>query len=122
MQIRTEIPFQTFNDGVCRICLTENAGGKGNMPVYVLKEKAGRVPFERRTVGIKRYYEAKKEDAEVELLIRIPAAFDVSTKDICMIGGEQYGIQQVQEVRDVMPQAKDITLKRMEETYGSAGI
>lgn len=119
MQIRTEIPFQTFNDGVCRICLTENAGGKGNMPVYILKDKAGRVPYERRTVGVKRYYEAKREDAEVEMLIRIPEVFEVSTKDICIVSGVQYGIQQVQEVRDVMPPAKDLTLKRMEETYGS---
>lgn len=115
MRIRMDMPFQTFNDGICRICTVENAGGKGNRPVPGLVEKAGRVPYERRMVGLKRYYEAKRENVKVELMIRIPDAFGVSTRDVCIIGDIRYGIQQVQEVPDATPGAKDLTLKRMEE-------
>lgn len=122
MRIRMELPFQTFNDGICRICSVENAGGPGGMPVERLEERASRVPYERRTVGIKRFYDAKRAGTEVDMLIRIPARFQVSTMDVCILDKARYGIQQVQEVRDVMPEAKDLTLRRMGKDHGIAGV
>jgi len=114
---RTQIPFQTFNDGICSIHAQVNASTPGNKPVMKLKQIAERVPFEKRRVGIKRFYDAKQENAEIERLIRIPAQFKISTQDICMIDNVQYGIYQVQDVLDTMPQAKDLSLKRLEEKY-----
>lgn len=122
MQIKRDLPFQTFNDGICGIFAVENAGGKGSLPVMKLVEKLRRVPYERRIVGIKRFYSAKKENAEIELLIRIPYAFEVSTNDVCVLGNMQYGIEQVQEVMGTMPKAKDLSLKRLEESYEHGGI
>lgn len=114
MRIRTKLPFQTFNDGICSIYAQENVGGKGNLPVLELREKAARVPFERRRAGIQRVHLARQEQARVEELLRIPAVFPVSTQDICILDGEKYGIHQVQIVPDAMPEAKDIALKRLD--------
>lgn len=122
MQIKQKTPFQTFNDGICSICTLENIAEKGNTPVKGLKKKEERVPFEKRKVGIRRFYNAKQENAEIEQLIRIPAQFNVSTQNVCIVGGVQYGIYQVQDVLDTMPEAKDLSLKRLEEKYELAGI
>lgn len=122
MQIKRNLQFQTFNDGICSIFGKSNNSKPGNMPVIGLEKKEDRVPFERRKVGIRRFYDAKQENVEIELLLRIPAAFHVSTQDICIVSGVQYGIHQVQDVTDTMPQSKDISLKRLEEKYGLAGI
>lgn len=106
MKIKTPTAFQTFNDGVCVLCGQENQSTKGNVPkkAYTIKEM--RMPYERRTVGIRRFYDAKQEKAEIELLLRVPGAFLVSTQDICIVQGIQYGIYQVQDVMDVMPGGK----------------
>lgn len=114
MRIKTNLPFQTFNDGICSICALENVGEKGNLPVMKLRETAGRVPYERRRAGIQRIHAARQEQAEIEEVIRIPRAFPVSTQDICIIDGKEYGIHQVQIVPDVMPEASDLALKRLE--------
>lgn len=115
--MRIKIQFQTFNDGICQICEAVNTAKKGNMPVRELQIKSGRVPYERRKVGIQRFYNAKQEGAEVELLIRVPQPFAVSTQDICIVKGVQYGIYQTQDVLDTIPKAKDLSLKRLEEQY-----
>lgn len=117
MQIKTNIPFQTFNDGICSICALENVGEKGCLPVMRLQEKARRVPFEKRRVGIKRFFDAKQENAEIEQVIRIPEAFSVSTQDVCILAGTQYGIYQVQNVPNTMPGANDLALRRLEEKF-----
>ena len=122
MQIKRNLQFQTFNDGICSIFVKRNNSKPGNMPVTGLEKKADRVPFERRKVGIRRFYDAKQENVEIELLLRIPEAFHVSTQDICVVSGVQYGIYQVQDVTDTMPKAKDISLKKLEEKYELAGI
>lgn len=122
MQIKRNVPFQTFNDGICRIYSVKNVGEKGNLPIMGLEEKASRVPYERRRVGVGRFYSAKKENIKIELMIRIPEAFDVSPNDICILGETQYEVEQAQEARDVMPGAKDLALKRVEKSYGIGGI
>lgn len=122
MQIKSRTPFQTYNDGICSICEKSNISKPGNLPVMGLKKKADRVPYERRKVGIRRFYDAKQENAEIELLLRIPAQFHVSTQDFCVVSDVQYGIYQVQDVSDTMPQSKDISLKRLEEKYELAGV
>ncbi|MCM1026521.1 MAG: hypothetical protein NC432_08780 [Roseburia sp.] len=117
MRIKTNIPFQTFNDGVCRICSLENAGEKGRLPVMELREKAGRAPFENRRVGVKRFFDAKQENVEIDKVIRIPDAYQVSTQDVCILDGIQYGVYQVQSVPGAIPGAQDLSLKRLEEKY-----
>lgn len=95
---------------------------KGNMPVDGLKPKVPRVPFEKRRVGIERFYDAKQENVEIVQLIRIPENFDVLTQDVCLIGNLQYGIYQIPLVNNSLSRPKDLTLKRLEEKHELAGI
>lgn len=122
MRIKTTMPCQVFNDGICQICTVENIAGKGNMPKKGLKVMESRVPYEKRLLGIGRFYDASREKVVLEQLIRIPEAFNVSTQDICILNGMQYGIHQVQSIQDVTPKAKDLSLKRIEDIYEFAGI
>lgn len=122
MQIKSTLPFQTFNDGICQLHTVKNIAEKGDAPREGLELKHSRVPFENRKVGIQRSYLARQENVEITLLIRIPAEIDVSTQDVCVVNNVQYGIYQVQDVFDTMPKAKDLSLKRLEENYDVAGI
>lgn len=114
---KNQIMFQTFNDGICSIYEQQNTSTPGNKPKMQLRRIAERVPYETRKVGIRRFYDAKQENVEIERLIRIPAPFCVSTQNICILGGVQYGIYQVQDVLDSIPRSKDLALKRLEEKY-----
>ncbi|MCI8506899.1 MAG: hypothetical protein HFI67_12025 [Lachnospiraceae bacterium] len=122
MKIRTPTEFQTFNDGICRIFSVENIAASGDLPKEGRKEKFGRVPYERRTVGCQRFYAAKQAAVKVEELIRIPQTGKISTQDLCMIEGRLYRIRQVQQIMDTMPEATDLSLERLEEEYEPKGI
>ncbi len=122
MQIKTKTPFQTFNDGVCGIYAKKNIAEKGNRPVWELKKKESRIPYEKRRVGLTRFTDARQDNVDIELLLRIPGAYNVSALDVCIVGGIQYGVYQVQDVLDTMPAAKDIALKRLEARYDITGV
>jgi hypothetical protein len=122
MQIKTPVQFQTFNDGICRICRLENTAEPGLKPVKELVTKHDRVPYEKRKVGVTRFYTAMQENVEIEALLRVPGQFAISTQDYCIIDGRQYGIHQVQEVPDTMPPSCDLSLKKTEAEYDIAGI
>jgi SPP1 family predicted phage head-tail adaptor len=87
-----------------------------------LTVKYARVPFERRKVGITRFYEAMQENVEVDAVLRIPGQVKVSTQDYCIIDGTQYGIHQVQDISDTLPPSRDLTLKKTEAVYDVTGI
>lgn len=122
MKIKTEVEFQTFNDGVCKVYTAQNIAEAGNKPKQKLILKFDRVPYERRRVGVGRYYTAKQENAQIEELLRIPEQFKVSREDIFVVKGKVYGIEQIQGIRDVTPPACDVALKRLEINYDIEGI
>lgn len=122
MQIKTTVQFQTYNDGVCRIASLENIAKPGLKPEMALTVKYNRVPYERRKVGITRFYSAMQENIEVDAVLRIPEQFTVSTQDYCIIDGKQYGIHQVQDISDTLPPSRDLTLKKTEVEYDITGI
>lgn len=118
---------QPFNDGMVRICRVTNAGGSGKLPEPVLAEKVI-LPYEERRLGIRRYYDAKENMAEVERVIRVPDPGTVVVNDLhynisgpvnsqdraVTEDGNQYAIELVQAVPDVFPKCLDITLRRVE--------
>ena len=117
---------QPFNDGMVRICRVTNYGGNGKLPEPVLSEKVI-LPYEERRLGIRRYYDAKENMAEVERVIRVPDPGVITTAGKSTVrgpvnsqdravteDGSQYGIELVQEVPDVYPRSLDITLRRVE--------
>ena len=122
MQIKTSIEFQTFNDGVCAIYEIGNIAEAGNKPKEGLKTKISRAPYERRKVGITRFYTAKQANVKVEDVLRIPYNDQISTQDVCMIGEIQFAIKQVQHIYDTMPKSTDLTLQRLEDVYDIARI
>lgn len=122
MRIITPIAFQTYNDGICQIYRTGNISVPGRMPEKVIELKYKRVPFERRTIGVKRHYLAKQEDVQLSEVIRIPENRGISTQDICTIGDIQYEIEQIQRIRDTEPPSMDVALKRLEVNYDTGRI
>jgi hypothetical protein len=122
MQIKMMVPFQTYNDGICKLCRLDNVAAPGLMPKKALTVIHERVPFERRKVGVTRFYDAMQENVEITAVIRVPDHFDVSTQDYCILDGKQYGIHQVQEVNDTMPPSRDLSLKKTEAEYDVTGI
>lgn len=117
MKIKAPVEFQTFNDGVCKIYQVENVAEPGDRPKDGLKVLYKRVPFERRKVGVTRFFQAAQADMKIEALIRIPYQPKIGTNHICEINGLQYRICQVQEVKETMPRATDLSLERLEVAY-----
>ncbi len=117
MKIRTPLEFQTFNDGVCSVYRVKNIAEPGNKPKEGLEIKYGRIPFERRTIGLQRFYQAMQADVQISDLIRIPYQMNISTNDVCVIDRKQYRIKQVQAIKDTLPVATDLTLERLEVAY-----
>lgn len=122
MKIKTPIEFQTFNDGICGIFWLENIAGTGNKPKEIIKIKLSNVPYERRKVGVTRYYTAKQAGVKADNMLRIPYCTEVSTQDICVVNGVQNGIKQVQHNYDTLPPSTDLTLERLEADYDFAGV
>jgi SPP1 family predicted phage head-tail adaptor len=92
------------------------------MPKKALVVRYERVPYERRKVGVNRFYNALQENVEISAVLRVPDHFDVSTQDFCVIDGRQYEIHQVQDVSDTMPPSRDLSLKKTEAEYDITGI
>ena len=114
--------FKTFNDGVCAVYRVENVAGAGEKPKKGLREKYGRIPFERRKVGLMRFYQAKQADVKITDVIRIPRQMGISTNDVCLIGDAQYQVRQAQLVPDTLPQSVDLTLERLEAAYDAKPV
>ncbi|MEG2717083.1 MAG: hypothetical protein RR961_07050 [Eubacterium sp.] len=74
------------------------------------------IDFEERTVGVKRLYEAKRTGTLIERVIR---CYAINTKptDIVEIEGEQYRIEQIQIISDVVPRIMDVALERLDDIY-----
>lgn len=100
--------FETFNDGVARVC--EVSGRK------ITAEK-GTVRFGIRTVGIKRYYEAKVASDQVDRLISVPYNSPVQRSNLLILSSEQYKIIQIQEKRDSKPPCLYLSLERENILY-----
>lgn len=117
MRIITPTAFQTYNDGICQIYRTGNIAVPGLMPKKGMELKYKRIPFEKRTIGVKRHYLAKQENVQLSEVIRIPESVGISTQDICKIGDTQYAIEQIQRIRDAIPASMDVSLRRLEVNY-----
>lgn len=110
---------QTFLDGLVRICAVENIAAPGDTPRdgLVLKE---RLCFDRRTLGLTRYYTAMQAHQRVDEVIRCPLRKTVSAQDVAVIEGAQYSVQLVQRPKGAAPPVMDLTLTRLEQEYGFA--
>ena len=106
---------QTFNDGVVKIYSVRDESELGEAPEPILTLKCT-LRFKRRTVGVKRYWAAKQENAQADQLIRVAGLASVST-DSAVVDGVQYRILQVQFPEDAQTPVMDLTLERVEQVY-----
>lgn len=90
----------TFDDGILTIYSVENMAEPGKKPVYGLVEKSKHY-FGYQTLGVTRYYEAKKADSIIEAVVRIPDWNNILATDICILENDvQYRLSMVQPTTD----------------------
>ncbi|HCD43855.1 MAG TPA: hypothetical protein DEQ64_09005 [Lachnoclostridium sp.] len=90
----------TFDDGILTIYSVENMAKSGKKPVYGLVEKSKHY-FGYQTLGVTRYYEAKKADSIIESVVRIPDWNNILATDICILENDvQYRLSMVQPTMD----------------------
>lgn len=106
MEIKTDCKFEFFNDGVCDIFEVTDGNKLGACKMLHLR-------FSDRTIGIKRFYEAKGAQTEITALIRIPRQKGITTQDAAVINDQRYKIVQVQHINGTNPPVTDLTLKQM---------
>lgn len=109
MPRRKDKNFVTFNDGVLDIC---KANGR-----KIVKTHVAGIRFGFRTVGYKRYYEAKVLSNQIDEAVVIPYNCPVNTLDVCIIQGEQYRIVQAQRKFDTAPPCLLLSLEKIIPVY-----
>ncbi len=115
-QIQKQTKFETFNDGVASIYKLTDVSEPGLKPMF--RPKFHRcVPFQYKTIGIKRNYEAFQASVKIDELIKIHQDRRISTQDIVVIEGIQYDIKQVQHKQETAPPTTLLSLQRLEEVY-----
>lgn len=106
---------QPLNDGMVRICDVVNVAEPGYQPVKKLHPKVA-LRYEKQRVGINRFYSGMQNQIQVDKVIRVPKAIIVTNKDIAVTeDGQEYRIEQVQDVLDVYPVCLDLTLSRIDQ-------
>lgn len=109
-------------DGLLMICRLENVSVKGRMPQQQLQVRCSEY-YEKRTVGITRYYAALGADKRVDMVLRIWRNTDVTIKDYAVLeDGSQYRISFIQELlNEDGLEVMDLTLEALENNYDLTG-
>lgn len=111
--------LQPLNDGFLQMCEVDDISEPGEMPEKGLKVIA-KMAYAERTVGMKRFWTALRESADVSLLVRCHLWRGCTTHNVVIMpDGEQYAIKQVQHIVDTSPPAMDLSLERLVEKYKS---
>lgn len=104
-----EKDYVTFNDGVLDVC----GVSKGSL----ITTKIKRIRFGNRTVGVTRFWQAKISSNEIERMVAILEAGEVTTKDVCVIGERQYKVLQVEHKYDEYPPCMFLSLASIQTPY-----
>ena len=73
--------------------------------------------YEEQRLGIQRYYNAMQNQIQVERVIRVPRAGQITNQDVAETeDGQRYRIDLVQAVQDVWPPCLDLTLARYSQS------
>ena len=101
---------ELFNDGLVTIYKTEKRR---------IKTEVARLRYGLRTVGIKRFYEAKIAGVRADKLISVPFNKFItgSSSSLLIIDDTQYEVVQIQEKYDSIPPVMYITLKQPATEY-----
>lgn len=105
MKIKTPTEFLTFSDGFVDIYTVAN-----NKPVPPVRLH---LAFGSRTVGMKRYWEARSDTTEITRLVQVPLREDITTHDQAVIAGVRYKILQAQPLYNTNPRVTVLTLQNI---------
>ena len=95
---------QMFLDGCCDIIGSDDDGQR--------QPWRRDVPYARKTVGSKRFFEAEMAGHTITKMIRIPVlAIPLNCCEVC-IGGFIHQVVQVQEIDDTFPHCLQLTLEQ----------
>lgn len=101
---------QDFNDGIVQICSVSDSASPGYQPVETLTERIC-LRYAERRVGVRRYYDGRQNQTEVQRVIRVPRAGGVTNRDAAVTeDGTVYRIDLVQLAPGVWPPAVDLQL------------
>lgn len=108
---------QAFSDGIVRICGIRDTAEPGYQPMPQLYEKM-KLRFAEQRLGITRLYQSRQAQSEIERVIRVPKAGEISVKDAALLEGKQYRIDTIQAVPGIYPPSLDLALVRIEQEIG----
>lgn len=109
--------FETFGDGLLSICEADER--------CLIGTKASHIRFGSRTVGVKRYWEAKTAGNEIAQMVSVPlellAAVPIYVGDVVILetraeskgNSGQYRILQIQPKYDSSPPALYLSLENL---------
>ena len=113
MQQRKKQQAQTYNDGLVSFYGIPDGADAGDDEITLTLKQAG-IHYEKRMVGMSRFWAAGQTGTRIDKLIRVPFIPSVFREDIAVLeDGEQYDIKQIQEPPDVMPKSMDLSLERL---------
>ncbi|MDD3394178.1 MAG: hypothetical protein PHG19_06010 [Anaerotignum sp.] len=107
---------QAYNDGVVAVYKTTDIAQPGYKP----KQSLGllvNLRFEEQRLGINRLYKSRQRQVEIDRVIRVQRAKEISSQDVAVIEGKQYRIDTVQIVKDIYPPSLDLALVKIEQKY-----
>ena len=108
--------FLCFNDGAADFYTVDNTAVPGDKPREGLVLKM-HLHFGELSIGVHRYYQAMEAKVRIDRLIRTPMRREISTQDVCVIGGKQYRILQGQHKKETRPPSSVWTLQGLEHDY-----
>ncbi len=107
---------QSYNDGVVAVYKTTDIAQPGYKPKQSLVLLVN-LRFEEQRLGINRLYKSRQRQVEIERVIRVQRAKEISSQDVAVIEGKHYCIDTVQIMQDIYPLSLDLALVKIEQKY-----
>ena len=118
----SNVVTQGYNSGVVTVYAVTDSARPGYQPVEQLTEKI-KLRYEEQRLGIQRYYNAMQNQIQVERVIRVPRAEQITSQDVAETeDGRRYRIDLVQTVDGVWPPSQDLTLVKYQQEEGQNGV
>ncbi len=113
---------QGYNDGVVTVYAVADSARPGYQPVEQLTEKI-KLRYEEQRLGIQRYYDAMQNQLQVERVLRVPRAGQITSQDVAETeDGRRYRIDLIQMVDSVWPPSQDLTLVKYQQEEGQNDV
>ena len=100
--------FETFNSGILTLCEVKNRS--------IVSDKLTRVRFGDKTVGAKRFWDAKVSSTVLSKMVAVLPNELYEQDDVVLIGSRQYRIVQIQ-AKDSYPPSLYLSLESIQTPY-----